>query len=183
MYLITNYNRAISIFYTRILRMLELVAIGIVLYGVALIMYVYFQDYIQLHSKKEGFANVPSDIFTAKVVPGDNEDVSRLSPGPAMNVSTEYLVASNKLPVMDQQQARNNWGAMTSESCYRSDKGEVLKKTRNYLQRTNNYSRSHPDSCSAPNHEFIGTFYTPFDGVGSVPEQGVQMTLAATCLR
>ena len=163
--------------------MLELIALGIVIYGVALIMYVYFNDYIQLHSKPEGFANVPQDVFAAKIVPGGNDDSSRLSPGPAMDASMEYLVANNKIQAMEQPRALSNWGLMTSETCYHADKGEVLKKTRNYLQRTNNYKRTHPDSCSAPNHEFIGTFYTPFEGVGSTPEQGTTIPPTATCLR
>ena len=160
-------------------RMLELLAVGIVVYGIALILYVYFRDYIQLHSAKEGFMN-PEQVFTEKVTPGGNDDGSRLAPGPAFDASTEQILGTN---AMDMQTARANWGKMTSEACYRSDKGEVLKKTRNYLQRTNNYPRTHPDSCSAPNHEFVGTFYSPFDGVGSVPERGRTIPPTATCLR
>jgi hypothetical protein len=76
---------------------------------------------------------------------------------------------------MSEAQAVGNWGKMTSEVCFRSDIGESLKKTRNYLQRTNNYQHLHPDSCSAPNHEFIGTFYTPFDGVGRYPSPGTNL--------
>jgi hypothetical protein len=64
---------------------------------------------------------------------------------------------------------------MTSERCFRSDVGEPLKKTRNFLQRTNNYSRTHPDDCSAPNHEMVGTFYRPHDGVGATPKTGMPL--------
>ena len=91
----------------------------------------------------------------------------------AMDVSAEKLIASTTLVPMTTQEASDAWGKMTSEKCFRSDVGEPLKKTRNYLQRTNNYPRSHPDSCSAPNHEFIGTFYRPHEGVGATPATGL----------
>lgn len=123
----------------------------------------------------EGFHNgdnVPQSAFIPKVTPGAAEDSSGLSPGAAFDTTTETIIENAKLKAMSLQQARANWGEMTSEKCYRSDIGESLKKTRNYLQRTNNYERSHPDSCSAPNHEFVGTFYTPFDGVGRTPNSG-----------
>jgi hypothetical protein len=37
-----------------------------------------------------------------------------------------------------------------------------------YVQRTNNYSRMYPDNSSAPLSEFVGSVYTPKDGVGRV---------------
>jgi hypothetical protein len=86
---------------------------------------------------------------------------------------TEKIVASSTLIPQTTSEAESNWDRMTSEKCFRSDVGETLKKTRNYLQRTNNYPRSHPDDCSAPNHEFVGTFYRPHDGVGATPASGV----------
>ena len=159
--------------------MLAYIALGIALYGVALILYVFFSDYIQLNNQ-EGFVDVPADVFRSTIVPGGRDETSQLSPGSTAN---ELLAESVKLPAMDQEQARANWGRMTSETCYRSDKSEVLKKTRNFLQRTNNYQHSHPDSCSAPNHEFIGTFYKPFDGVGLTPENGQDIPPSSTCLR
>ena len=157
--------------------MLELIAIGIVLYGIALVLYVYYHDYIQ--TRPEGFANVPQS-GVEKVVPGGNEERTNLTPGQAFDVETEKLL---NLPIMDKETAVQNWGRMTSESCYHADKSEELKPTRNFLQRTNNYVHTNPDSCSAPNHEFVGTFYNPFDGVGSAPESGKHIPLSATCLR
>jgi hypothetical protein len=157
--------------------MLELIAIGIVLYGIFLGMYVYYHDYIQ--TRPEGFMNVPQP-FVEKVVPGGNEERTNLSPGLAFDVQTEKLL---NIPIMDKETALQNWGKMTSETCYHMDQGEQLKPTRNFLQRTNNYLHTSPDSCSAPNHEFVGTFYNPFDGVGSAPESGKNIPLSATCLR
>lgn len=121
------------------------------------------------HPTKEGFDAVPDTYFQPTVTPGGNEEASTLHPNAAMNPLTEKLAST---PTMPLEEAQANWGRMTSEQCYRSDIGESLKKTRNYLQRTNNYARSHPDDCSAPRHEFVGTFYTPFEGVGSNPASG-----------
>jgi hypothetical protein len=85
------------------------------------------------------------------------------------------LLTSERLIPLTPEESQDYWGRMTSEKCFRSDMAEPLNKTRNFLQRTNNYSRSHPDSCSAPNHEFIGTFYRPHEGVGATPETGMPM--------
>lgn len=154
--------------------MLLQLAVGFVTFAIILFFYTMFGQYIR--SKwMEGFHNgdaVPQSAFVPTVTPGAADEASRLSPGAAFDTSTETIVENAKLKAMPLQQARANWGEMTSEKCYRSDIGESLKKTRNYLQRTNNYQRSHPDSCSAPNHEFVGTFYTPFDGVGRTPDSG-----------
>ena len=50
---------------------------------------------------------------------------------------------------------------VTAKQCYEMDdsvKMEVLGGG-NYRQCTNNYKRASPDSCSAPRHELITTFY------------------------
>jgi hypothetical protein len=154
--------------------MIVQLAVGFVAFAIILFLYTMFGRYIR--SKWiEGFHNgdtVSQSAFVSKVTPGAADESSRLSPGAAFDTNTETIIENAKLKAMPLQQARANWGEMTSETCYRSDIGESLKKTRNYLQRTNNYQRSHPDSCSAPNHEFVGTFYTPFDGVGRTPDSG-----------
>lgn len=89
--------------------------------------------------------------------------------------SEGHLLVSDRLIAQTPEESQENWSRLTSERCYRSDMGEPLKKTRNFLQRTNNYSRTHPDSCSAPNHEFIGTFYRPHEGVGATPATGMPL--------
>jgi hypothetical protein len=94
---------------------------------------------------------------------------------PIRSIETEKLVASSTLIPQTEAEAVSNWSNMTSERCYRRDVGETLKKTRNYLQRTNNYQHTYPDSCSAPNHEFVGTFYRPHEGIGSAPKTGLPL--------
>jgi hypothetical protein len=137
---------------------------------------------------REGFENyaplnVSPELFTARVVPSGYDEDSALSPGAAMSPVTEKIVASAALPAMSVAEAESNWGAMTSQRCYKTDIGEALKPVRNFLQRTNNYARTHPDDCSAPNHEFIGTFYNPFDGVGRTPECGSDYPVSTQCAK
>lgn len=103
-----------------------------------------------------------------------------LEGAPVKTVATEKLLASDRLVPQTADEADQNWSKLTSERCYRSDMGEALKPTRNFLQRTNNYQRSHPDSCTAPNHEFIGTFYRPHEGVGATPKTGLPYPRGAT---
>lgn len=144
--------------------MLLQLAFGFGVAAVVLILFSLYSGYL----RKEGFLNVPNSLFVPKVTPGGTDEASVLRPGAATN--NEKLL--DTLPAMGVEEAQQNWAQMTSERCYRTDIGESLKPTRNFLQRTNNYKREHPDSCSAPNHEFVGTFYTPFDGVGRTPATG-----------
>ena len=164
-------RRLASIFYARQDKMLALLTLGFLAFGVALVVFTIYTEF--LRKRSEGFLNVPPSLFVAKVAPGGYEEKSALEPNAAMSVNSEKLLADARLVPMTLSEAENNWGEMTSERCYRTDLGESLKKTRNYLQRTNNYAHAHPDSCSAPNHEFVGTFYTPFDGVGRYPATGL----------
>jgi hypothetical protein len=133
-----------------------------------------FRDYRR--AATEGFASATGATTTTAQVVGREEPLQGAAVG---DVNTEKLVASATLVPMTAQEANDAWGTMTSERCYRSDVGEPLKKTRNFLQRTNNYPRSHPDSCSAPNHEFVGTFYKPHEGVGATPATGQPMPRGA----
>jgi hypothetical protein len=56
----------------------------------------------------------------------------------------------------------------TSEACYNADFQKRLERTGNFRQWTNNYKRGVPDSCSAPQHELLLSFYKveelPFAG-------------------
>jgi hypothetical protein len=137
--------------------------------------------YTMFVKPQEGFDDVPNSWFIPRIAPSGYEEESLNSPAPAFNQSVEKLVESSSLPAMDMMTARKKWAKMTSETCFRSDIGESLKRTRNYLQRTNNYKRTHPDSCSAPNHEFVGTFYTPWNGVGNKPSCGVNFPKSTQC--
>jgi hypothetical protein len=100
--------------------------------------------------------------------------------GSEVDSETSYnLLTSERLVPMTAEEKVENWSRMTSERCFRYDMAEPLRKVRNFLQRTNNYSRSHPDSCSAPNHEMVGTFYRPHEGVGARPDTGDKMPVGA----
>jgi hypothetical protein len=140
--------------------------------------------YLYSRYRIEGFEaqlNVSPSLFVARVAPGGAEEASDLSPGGAMDPETEKIIASPGLPAMTVGEAESEWGRMTSQTCYKTDIGEALKLTRNYLQRTNNYKREHPDDCSAPNHEFVGTFYKPWDGVGRTPACGTDYPASTQC--
>lgn len=156
--------------------MLVYILIGFGAFALILVLLSLFFDY-RIRAF-EGFDSVDPTAFKAKITPGGNAESSSLHPGGAFDPATEKIVESAALPAMSTLEAEANWGKMTSEVCYRSDIGESLKPTRNYLQRTNNYQRSHPDDCSAPNHEFVGTFYKPFDGVGDTPASGTNFPLS-----
>ena len=46
-----------------------------------------------------------------------------------------------------------------SRSCYETDFEQATSKTGNFIQRTNNYKRDYPDSCSGWNQELTMNFY------------------------
>lgn len=47
----------------------------------------------------------------------------------------------------------------TAQTCYDADFQKRLERTGNFRQLTNNYKRGDPDSCSAPNHDLVLSFY------------------------
>jgi hypothetical protein len=49
--------------------------------------------------------------------------------------------------------------SLNSCACYNLDFQNRIQLTGNYVQRTNNYKRENPDSCSAPFHELVNNFY------------------------
>lgn len=124
----------------------------------------------------EGFAN-PEPTALAEL-PGFPEN---LIGADANVVGNEKLLTSDTLSPFSQADGMENWSRMTSEKCLRTDAGEVLKPVGSFLQRTNNYKRTHPDDCSAPNHEFVGTFYKPHEGVGATPASGLPLPPSTQC--
>lgn len=58
---------------------------------------------------------------------------------------------------------------VTSRSCYATDFPRLIERVGNYAQQTNNYKRNLPDSCSAPFHELVLSFYKaePLPGFGN----------------
>jgi len=105
--------------------------------------------------------------------PSGTDDVSRLSPAAAMSLSSEKLL-SDFVDVPTEQEAQAAWSKIPSQTCLASDQGEQLKPS-GYYQRTNNYKRTHPDDCSAPFHEMLGTFYKPTLGVGATVPSGMPL--------
>jgi hypothetical protein len=47
----------------------------------------------------------------------------------------------------------------TSQHCFVMDYARNYERAGSYAQRTNNYKRAYPDSCSAPNHDLVLDFY------------------------
>ncbi len=122
-------------------------------------------------SKLQGFENPITDSVYE---PSGIDDESRLSPGNAFSQSNEKLL-SDYIPIQSNNEAENAWSRIPSQTCLKHDDGEKLKPLANYYQRTNNYKRTHPDDCSAPFHEMIGTFYKPTLGVGQTAPTGLPL--------
>jgi hypothetical protein len=53
---------------------------------------------------------------------------------------------------------RDSIGCLTSGCCHATDFEQRTDLTGNFIQRTNNYKRGYPDTCSAP-LEFVTAFY------------------------
>lgn len=127
------------------------------------------------HVGREGF----TDFDSAFVQPP--KGLEEVDGAAVDSVVTEKIIASDRLMPFTEAEAVGNWSRMTSERCYKLDLAEPLKRGGSYLQRTNNYQHSHPDSCSAPNHEFVGTFYKPHEGVGATPKTGLPLPPSTQC--
>lgn len=65
------------------------------------------------------------------------------------------LLVSAGLTVKDPQVA----SGPTSEGCYAADYSQTIEVQPSFEQRTNNYKQKTGESCSAPNHDLVGTFY------------------------
>lgn len=85
------------------------------------------------------------------------ETIGELEPADAtINKPREpYSLLKGVLPLSDQRLSP------TSQRCYDADFQPRIEKTGNYRQLTNNYKRGAPDSCSAPLHEFVLSYYVP----------------------
>jgi hypothetical protein len=126
-----------------------------------------------------GWKDICRDGFKETIVPAGTPEASVLSPDGAHN---SYLALP--LPPVPPQDASNNWGAVTSQRCLSLDQSEPLRtvgKDTNLLQRTNNYPPCHPDSCSAPSHEFLGTFYSPAGAIRATPFKGTTFPPSTQC--
>jgi len=91
-------------------------------------------------------------------VQGKNEATPDSGPAPAaLNIRLPYHLLNGVLkdaPVDNQDNTKLN-----SCACYGIDFENRIQRTGNFVQRTNNYKRANPDSCSAPFHELVNNFY------------------------
>jgi len=134
----------------------------------------YRYQYMRIILQKVGLENFESGSGNIDIAPLGKMELSVLSPGAAMSLSTEKLL-SDIISVQSDQDADAAWAKIPSQTCLASDQGEQLRPSRSYYQRTNNYKRTHPDDCSAPFHEMLGTFYAPTLGVGASAPSGLPL--------
>lgn len=107
----------------------------------------------------ESFVDAAVAEAGAVVPGGDDTHETSLTPGGYKDTTTEKLVEGARLRALSADEARAKWATVNAERCFQMDPSEERTQTRNYKQQTNNYIRHHPDSCSAPFKEFVGSFY------------------------
>ena len=96
--------------------------------------------------------NIKEPILIRKAIDAKEPMIDYLSPA---NIDTSYSLLNGVLDLKDQQVQ----GTLTSQSCYNSDYEVKLENVGNFNQRTNNYIHKDAESCSAPLHEFVGSYY------------------------
>ena len=72
--------------------------------------------------------------------------------------------------MLTSQPGLSGMGAM---DCATTDKSRLLELGGQYVQRTNNYRRDYPDTCSAPLTEFVGSVYKSMELGRVVPCDGL----------
>lgn len=93
-------------------------------------------------------------VAAPAAVPVFSKQENFLSP---RDQAADYRLLADVLPVEDPLAvARSD---ITSDVCRLMDASEDMKLNGDYSQRTNNYLRKFPDSCSAPRHEMLLDFY------------------------
>ena len=70
-------------------------------------------------------------------------------------VDKSYSLLEGVLPLKNVQTSGN----LNSQTCYEGDFQKRLERTRNYIQRTNNYKHEDAESCSSPFQEFVTAYY------------------------
>lgn len=85
----------------------------------------------------------------------------------------DYRLLADVLPLDSADRAVRT--DINSATCMANDDSIVLQLGGDYSQRTNNYHRIFPDSCSAPRHEFLLDFYKlPADIAASPIQKPIQ---------
>ena len=77
------------------------------------------------------------------------------SPADIQNQRQPYHLMRGALPDAE----KDTVGTLTAQTCYEGDFQTRFQPVQNYLQRTNNYKRGTPDSCSSPMTQFVTSFY------------------------
>ena len=77
------------------------------------------------------------------------------SPADIQNQRQPYHLMRGALPDAE----KDTVGTLTAQTCYEGDFQTRFQPVKNYLQRTNNYKRAVPDSCSSPMTQFVTSFY------------------------
>jgi len=73
-------------------------------------------------------------------------------------------------------------GTLTQQKCFEQDGHRLPEVMGSYIQRTNNYKHTYPDSCSAPFKELVGSFYAPREGsIGAPVPVGAKMPASSEC--
>jgi len=97
--------------------------------------------------------------FIGYVTDGSSE-VKDLSVGPAksdLDPKQPYHLLNGWL----EPNTKNSVSCLNSSCCPEADFEQRTNLVGNYFQRTNNYKRGDPESCSTPFHELSTSFYKP----------------------
>ena len=97
-------------------------------------------------------------VAEGPALPAFTKQENFLSP---QDQSADYRLLADTLPLENSMaKVRTD---ITSETCRLRDAALDLQLDGDYSQRTNNYPRKFPDSCSAPRHELLLNFYRSSD--------------------
>lgn len=109
---------------------------------------------VKRYFQREGFSG---QIITPGLFEGAaSEPVSGPAPS-SLNERIPYHLLQGFLKDAPKDNQDNS--SLNSCACYGKDFQNRIQLTGNYVQRTNNYKRANPDSCSAPFHELVNNFY------------------------
>ncbi len=123
-----------------------------------------------LGQSQEGFENWNEKPFGL-------EERSRLSPD-VVEQDPAHLLKDQ----IEITRPLNEFGTLTQQKCFEQDGHRLPELLGSYLQRTNNYKHTYPDSCSAPFKELVGSFYAPREGsIGAPVPVGSKMPASSEC--
>jgi hypothetical protein len=80
----------------------------------------------------------------------------------------DLAVFQQGLPLQDILVPVYSLSPLTAGDCANLDVSRIQEVGGQYVQRTNNYKRDYPDTCTAPLTEFVGAVYASQKLIGSV---------------